>query len=373
MKRKEYTAKCRNIVIKIGTRGFLEHYPISSKMVSLAEEISRLNKEGYKFTIVSSGAVGLGMKALNLSQRPVEIRKIQALAAIGQNLLINYWNSLFAPFQLHVGQVLLTYDAVESRKRFLHARDCINTIRELNAIPIINENDSVAVDELKFGDNDRLSALTCLLTDAELLILFTDTDGIYDKNPNIHSNANRISIIENIDDSEVEIEDKKNSLSTGGMEAKLNAVADAVKNGVSVVMSHASNLALKEILQGEKEGSFFIPHEKKLKGKKKWIFSHHRLKGKVIIDSGAEKALLNDNKSLLPKGIVHAEGSFDSGMIIGIYNEQDELVAKGITYYSREDIDSFINHSAERRVIGKQYYDEVIHRDNMIVLTKGKG
>ena len=196
-RRKEYINKSRKIVLKLGTKVLLTHYQdINKESVNrLIEDIAYLRDQDYEFSIVSSGAVGFGMKVLETEKRPTALNRVQALASVGQNVLMDRWTSMFQAKGIHVGQILLTYDIIENRQRFLYARDCIKSLIGYGVIPIVNENDSVAVDELKFGDNDLLSALTANLMDADLLVLFTDTDGLFDKNPHQYPDAKRLSYL----------------------------------------------------------------------------------------------------------------------------------------------------------------------------------
>jgi len=320
---------------------------------------------------VTSGAVGFGMKILGIEKRPTTLKKIQALASVGQSVLMERWTDLFKQYDIPVGQILLTYDIIENRNRFLHARDCMKSLIDFGAIPIVNENDSVAVDELKFGDNDTLSALTANLMDADLLVLFTDTDGIYDKNPHHYQDARRIRFLDKIaDDTFALIEDKQDNYSIGGMASKLKAAQLSVSCGTGVVITDGNTPRLREILQGEDFGTFIKPGKTYAKKRKKWIFFNQKIKGKIYVDDGAEEALVHHMKSLLPGGIVRTERNFLEGSIVGIFNQRDVMIGKGITYYSSSDIERIkgLRTDEVEEKIGEQFYTEIIHRDNMIIL-----
>ena len=362
----------KRIVLKLGTKVLLNHCKdVNAKRINqLIQDVVYFRQKGYTFSIVTSGAVGFGMNLLGIEKRPTALKKVQALASIGQSLLMEKWTTFFQKNGIRTGQILLTYDIIENRKRFLYARDCFNALFEYDAIPIVNENDSVAVDELKFGDNDTLSALTANLVDADLLILFTDTDGVFNKNPYKHRDAECIRFIEQIDDEFLHgIEDKEDELSTGGMKSKLIAARLAAESGTGVIIANGYNPELRAILEGKEVGTFIKPKLTYIKKRKRWIFFNQRIKGKIIVDKGAEDALVNHSKSLLPGGVVRAEKDFSEGSIVGIFNIDDKMIGKGITYYSSKDIVKIKGKKTFqiKSVMGKDCYDEIIHRDNMII------
>lgn len=351
----------------------LSHYknPDQSHIEKLVEDIAFFHEKGYEFSIVSSGAVGFGMDMVGLTSRPTNLKNIQALASIGQNMLMQQWNQWFQKYNLPVGQILLTYDIIENRQRYLHARDCLQSVLHYKAVPIINENDSVAVDELKFGDNDTLSALTSILMDADLLILFSDIGGLYDHNPHENPQAKRISYMEKINDETYRlIEDRPNELSLGGMASKLKAAEKSAQMGTAVIITDGLKPDLRSLLNGKDVGTFFQPEKKYEKKRKRWIFFNHKIKGKLVVDEGAENALIHHSKSLLPGGIIQIEGQFTEGSIVGIFNTENEMIGKGISQYSSDDIQKIKGQRTDHIVLenGKRFYDEVIHRDNMIIL-----
>ena len=374
--RKASIRRAKRVVLKLGTKVLLSHYQSGGKneeILKLIDDIATYQKKGYEFAIITSGAVGFGMEMLGLEARPNDLKKKQALASIGQALLMQKWNELFASRGLNTGQILVTYDIIENRKRFLHTRDCLLSLFRYGAVPIINENDSVSVDELKFGDNDNLSALVSSLIDADLLVLYTDTDGLFNKNPHKNSDAERITVLEKIDPSTFDmIDDKENSLSLGGMTSKLQAALRSTQGGANVVITNGFTPNLKAILSGEDIGTY-IPADQKFQSKRKrWIFFNHRVKGKIYVDAGAERALVKGNKSLLPGGVVRAEGVFQEGAIVGIYNENEHMIAKGISYYNSWDVERIKGRRTGniKRSEVKRYYDEIVHRDNMIIVEK---
>lgn len=365
--------KSRKIVLKLGTKVLLTNCQDinQNRIVQLVKDIAFFREKGYAFTIVSSGAVGFGMSRFGLDQRPTALNRIQALASVGQYLLMERWSQFFNEFNIRVGQILLTYDIIENRQRFLHARECLKTLLDYNAIPIVNENDSVAVEELKFGDNDILSALTANLMEADLLILFTDTDGVFDKNPHKYPDAKIIPLIEKIDNETFDlIEDKQDPLSVGGMKSKLRAAQLSVQCGTGVVITSGQNPQLKEILEGENVGTFIKPEKSISKKRKKWIFFNQKIHGRIIVDKGAEEALVNQLKSLLPGGVIQTEEQFNPGSIIGIYNTNNEMIAKGITKFSSSEIEKIKGHRTDEiaSILGRESGSEIVHRDDMIIL-----
>jgi glutamate 5-kinase len=371
--REELVIKARRIVLKLGTRVLLSHYnDINNKMIkTLIHDVSKYKRKGYEFCIVTSGAVGFGMNLLEIEKRPTDLKKIQACASIGQSLLMQKWSELFMETGIRIGQILLTYDIVENRKRFLYARDCLRTLIDYGAIPVVNENDSVAVDELKFGDNDILSTMTANLMDADLLVLFTDTDGVFNKNPKKYEGAERISFINHIDEEIFKsIEDKQDSLSLGGMRSKLQAAQHASKGGTGVIITNGYKFDLNSILMGKDVGTFIRPNKKYIKKRKNWIFLNQKIRGKIFVDAGAENAITKDLRSLLPGGIVGTKHHFKEGSIVGIFNSQNRMIGKGVTYYSSESIEKIKGLRTDNieRCLGEHFYDEVIHRDNMIIL-----
>lgn len=373
MKREEYIKNVKRIVIKLGTKVLLSHHNDidRGRITKLVEDIAALKKKGYEIIIVSSGAVGFGMSSLHLDRRPNKLKNVQALAAIGQNLLMQDWSAIFATQGITIGQVLLTYGVLEDRRRYLHAKGCMNALLEYGAVPIVNENDTVSVEEIKFGDNDALSAITALLTDADLLVLFTDTDGLFDSNPKDNANAARLDFINKVDDNIMAlVQDKTNSWSLGGMQSKLTAAKRSSESGTAVVIADGFNPRLADILEGKTIGTFIKPQKSKINGKKKWISFNTKIKGTLVVDDGAAKALAGRRKSLLPSGITAVEGEFKEGAVVGIANLNGEIIARGMTYYSSTDVRRILGKKSEQieKIIGKTYYDEVIDRNNLILV-----
>ena len=370
---REQIKKARKIVLKIGTKALFNPFFKDKDLKKLIKEIVSYKKKGYEFIIVSSGAVFCGMEKLKLKNKPKSLRKKQALASIGQNILMNKWANTFKQHNIPVSQVLFTYDIVENRQRFVCTQNCFSEIKEYNAIPIVNENDSISVEELNFGDNDNLSVFTSLLIDADLLILFTDIDGIFNKNPHKYKNAKRISYIKKIDESIfAQVEDKESDVSKGGMKSKLHSAKHAIDAGISVVIANGKNFALDEILKAKDVGTFIEPKKGKGKEKRNWLIFNEKIKGKIFVDNGAKKAILENRKSLLPIGITRVTGEFSKGAVIGVFDEVSKLFARGISFYSNSEIEKTKGLSTKKiqKIFNNKTYAEVIDRNNMIILRR---
>lgn len=357
------------VVIKIGTN-CLTHsetgVPEPEVLGSLAKAVYYLMNKGYKPVVVTSGAIGLGLKSLGLNKKPKSITLKQASAAIGQSILMNIYNQFFSLFNINIAQILLTREDIIDRERYLNIRNTFDVLIDKNIVPIVNENDVVAVDEIKFGDNDTLSAIVSTIIDADILIILTTTDGVYNKDPLVHKDAKRIKLVESIDDKIYSfIEKTKTSLGTGGMETKINAAKMATSVGVKTVIGSGLNpfKTIKGIIEGEDIGTTFLPVEKHLESRKRWILYALKPEGEITIDNGAEDAILNKNKSLLLPGIIKIEGDFEEKAPVSIINSSGKKIGQGLTNFSSITLKNLINDKEFHKNI-----KEVIHRDNLAVL-----
>jgi glutamate 5-kinase len=347
----------------------------SSIMSSLVKQISKLHRQGHEIIIVSSGAIAAGRQKLSLGKEQKDIPFKQVLASVGQSQLMNAYEQLFSKYNIVVAQALLTKSDLIDRAGYLNARNTLLALIELGVICIVNENDVVATDELgelKFGDNDNLSAMVANLVDADLLALLTDIDGLYDADPQCHPEAKLISRIEKID---AEIEraagDTANSCAVGGMITKLEAAKLATASGVTVVIANGREPdVLKKIILGKNIGTILPPRTSKLESKKRWMLSGLACKGKLIIDDGAAIALKKQNRSLLPAGVVGVEGEFRRGDVVNIYDSNGNHLGCGMPNYSAGDIAAIKGaHSEEiSSLLGYEYGDELIHRNNMVLV-----
>lgn len=362
------------IVIKIGSN-ILTHKSSGlnrARIQALAGDVSKLSEAGHEVVIVSSGAVAAGMKKLGLKVKPKDIRLKQAAAAVGQSSLMWAYEKGFSEFGKKVAQILLTGDDFSERLRYLNSRNTIITLLSYGIIPIINENDTVVTDEIKFGDNDRLAALVSALIDAERLIILSDVDGLYSADPNKDPGAKLIPFVEKIT---TELEEKAggagSSVGTGGMYSKIKASAEALSYGIRVnIVSGRKKGIVVSILNGDHRGTEFIPTEKRLSSRKGWIAHAIRPRGSLVLDDGAVNALLKSGKSLLPSGIMKVEGLFEPGDAVFCLDPKGQRIAKGIVNYSSHDVGRIKGRrtSEIEMQLGYKYSDEVIHRDNLVLL-----
>jgi len=349
----------KRIVVKFGTAVLTDErkHPDPAQMGQLVAQIARLRQAGKEVVIVTSGAVGAGMGVLGYGKRPESVAEQQACAAVGQSRLMATYEKFFADYKLHVAQVLLTHADLQHQERHHNARSTLLTLLRRGVIPIVNENDAVSTTELKFGDNDKLSALVTALLPAELLIILTSVDGVMENFGK--ANARRLSIVEEIDTHvEALAGGTTSATAVGGMKSKIQAAKIVVRSGVPLVIAPGSSrTVLDEIVRGEDVGTLFLPKPAKLRGRKRWIAFFHHPRGSVFVDGGAKRALMDNGRSLLPPGVTRCEGEFGAGEIVSICDEDGLEFARGMTAFSSEDIRA-------RKTAG----GEVVHRDDLVIL-----
>ena len=373
--RQEVATAAHTVVVKVGTRvltrpgGTLD----DERITLLAEELNQIRESGRKVILVSSGAVGSGMGILGLTKRPADLAHLQAVAAVGQTRLIETYDRVFRKHGRHAAQVLLTAEDVDDRTRYLNVRNTLLTLLEYNAIPIINENDTVSVAELQttFGDNDRLAALVTTLVRAPLLVIFSDVDGLFDGDPK-EPTSQLIPTVSSFDDRiHSYVCDKLTGLSKGGMASKLKAAKLVTAAGENVIIASGRTPGLlPRIMAGELIGTLFVAQGKTTSQLKRWLGSSARLRGKVFLDAGAEQAIAVSGRSLLAIGISKCEGSFDKGDLISICAADGREIARGLTNYSAADLERIKGLKSDRiaQVLGHCPYEEVIHRDNLALV-----
>lgn len=375
--RKNIAGAAKRVVVKLGSAVLAGSAPDGGAgspdvLAFLAEGIHSAKAEGREMVIVSSGAIAMGMATLGLQKRPKSIPEIQATAAVGQSGLMTRYESVFARHSEKVAQILLTHDDIADRKRFLNARNTLLTLLGLGVIPVINENDTVATEELKFGDNDALAALATNLVEADLLLILTDIDGLHDKNPAFDETAKRIALVENVDRLKpLNFGNETSRLGTGGIVTKIEAARKAAHFGAAtIVASGFEPDIIGKALSGEDVGTLFLPMEDRLTSKKHWIAFSTRPTGRVFVDDGARAALLDGKKSLLPSGITRVDGTFEAGEVVHLVDNKGMEFARGITNYSSDEIDSIRGKKSTEieALLGYRVYDEVVHRDNLVVL-----
>ena len=366
--RRAHLSAVRSLVIKLGTQLLSDKDSRldPAYMSNIAAQVAELRQKNYRVTLVSSGAVACGLRELSLPKRPTDLAQLQAVAAVGQRKLMDAWAAAFAPHNLPVAQVLLTREDIDHRTRFLNLRNTIHAIHDLRAVPIVNENDTISTDELvriTFGDNDLLAAFVTAALRAELLVLLTVVDGILD------AAGNPVRLVESIDSARELVRAEKSALGKGGFNSKLEAARRVTDSGESLVVADGrTDRILPRLLDGEDLGTLFVPSPKKLSSRSRWIGSA-RPAGAIIVDDGAVAALTQKNRSLLPAGIVKVEGPFDRGDVIAIKSPDGRTIAQGLSNYDADTTDRIRGKrtQAVREMLAEAAYDEVVHRDNLVV------
>ncbi|MEJ2696088.1 MAG: glutamate 5-kinase [Candidatus Sulfobium sp.] len=364
----------KRLVVKIGSNilsGGKEGLDVR-RVSSIAADISGLQQMGYEVVIVSSGAVAAGMRKLGLKGKPAAIKLKQAAAAVGQSSLMRAYEKSFAAFGKKVAQVLLTREDLSDRKRYINSKNTLLTLLSYGVVPVVNENDTVATDEIKFGDNDTLASLVALLVEAEKLIILSDVEGLYREDPRIKADADLIPCLE-----EVTREVEKmaggagSAVGTGGMYSKLLAARRAASHGISVfIISGRRKGLLTSLVRGREHGTFIKPAGSRLSHRKGWIAYSSRPKGSLVLDGGAVKAITDRGGSLLPAGIVSVEGEFDLGDAVYCVTAGGKRIAKGLVNYSSTDLRRIMGKKTAEieRILGYKYSDEAVHRDNLALL-----
>ncbi|MFH1458908.1 MAG: glutamate 5-kinase [Candidatus Omnitrophota bacterium] len=361
--------KGAKIVVKIGSSlltnesGRLD----MQKLETITKQMCSLKNNGYHIILVSSGAIACGMEKLGLENRPVTVIASSGTAAVGQIILMDSYGNYFRKNNFLTAQILLTSDGLQDRKRYLNARNTVlHLLDKGNIVPIINENDAVITDEIKFGDNDKLSAQVATLIDAQLLIILSDIDGVYDKQGKV------IETIDEIDDCLISVvKDTKGKTTVGGMITKFEAAKIATNAGIPLVIANGNDpKILNKIIKNNKAGTIFLPKDDKISGKKRWIAFSCKDCGKIIIDQGAAQAVLEKGKSLLAIGIKAVEGDFSFGDLIVICNENHQEIARGLVNYSSDELKKIkgIKTDEIENILKYKSYDEVVHRDNLVVI-----
>jgi glutamate 5-kinase len=374
-KRASILYNARRVVVKVGSNVLTEDYGLNLKAIrSISRQICRLIDRGIEIILVSSGAMASGIRKIGLDKRPDEIPKRQAIAAVGQAGLIMEYEKAFARYHKKVAQILLTGDDLNNRKRYLNARNTLCMLLSWQVVPIINENDTVMIEEIQFGDNDNLAAMITLLMDADILVNLTDIDGLYTKDPRTSPDADFIPQVSIIGEDIKKIAgDIPGALGTGGMLSKINAAKKVTAAGIPMVIANGGKPdVLKKLFSGKDVGTFFAPNKKKLKSRKCWIAFTLKPKGIIRIDDGAAAAILNRGKSLLPSGIVGVEGEFSVGAPVEFRKTDDETLGTGLVNYSSTDIRKImgLKSSQIKNCLGHKPYDDVIHRDNLAVTAE---
>jgi glutamate 5-kinase len=338
---------------------------------SWVEQIADLMAQGNEVILVSSGAIAEGIARLGLKTRPESIHELQAAAAVGQMGLIQAYESSFMRFERHTAQILLDHDDMANRQRYLNARGVLKTLLAQGVVPVVNENDTVVTDEIRFGDNDSLAALVANLIDADMLVILTDKDGLFNANPDTHANAQLISEAMATDtDLDALAGGSSGTLGRGGMVTKLQAARLAARSGCNTVIAGGRNqYILQQVVAGETVGTLLRASQKPLAARKQWLAGQLQIKGKLILDKGAIKVLTEQGRSLLAVGVSAVEGTFTRGELVSCVDAEGNEVARGLVNYSSDEAKLIQGQSTESiaKILGYREDDELIHRDNLVV------
>ena len=344
----------KKVVVKIGSSVFAPKGEIDKSFLrALVKDIIELEEKGFRVILVSSGAIACGLSKLGYRRRPSDLSSLMAIAAIGQIVLMDLYTKVFSSYKRRCAQLLLTWDDFNDRTRYLNARNTINRLLSLKVVPVINENDTVSTEEIRFGDNDRLSALVSDLVGAKKLVILSDVEGLYGEN-------GVIPVVETIDANIMRLARKEdNSFTTGGMVTKLEAARIAALSGVETVVANGKRRGIlkKLLIDKEEIGTSFLPSNNVERARKRWIAFSKKIKGKIYVDKGAAEAISLKGKSLLPVGITGFEGNFHKGDCVDIFDANGNFVGRGLVNYSAHELEGFK---------GKQFMHEVIHQDNFV-------
>jgi len=372
--RQEWLGSPRRIVVKIGS-GVLSHGGIGlhrPTIQALAGCLARVQGQGVEAVLVSSGAILAGMEALGLTERPRELPLKQAAAAVGQSHLMRAYEEAFQPCGRRVAQILLTQEDLRHRSRYLNARNTLFTLLGLQVLPIVNENDTVAVREIQFGDNDTLSALVAHLVQADLLVILTDTEGVFTADPHRDPSARLIPLVRPQDAiTSFCAEDTGSAASIGGMTSKVRAAHRAAVAGIpTVVASGRAPESVEAILRGEEVGTLFIPSRSRMQSRKRWLAFASLPRGGIMVDAGAKGALVLGGKSLLPSGIRGTQRTFRAGDVVSLVDLAGQEFGRGLANYSRDEVEKIKGLKSDEiaGALGAKPYDEVVHRDNLVIL-----
>ncbi len=336
------------------------------------EQIVALKKAGVDVVLVSSGAVAEGMKRLGMQERPHAIHELQAAAAVGQTGLVQAYESCFIQHGVHTAQILLTHDDLSNRRRYLNARSSIRTLLQMGVVPIVNENDTVAIDEIRLGDNDTLAALVSNLIESNLLVILTDQLGMYDADPRSNPQAQLLDTVE-ADDPALDrmASDSKGRLGRGGMATKVAAARTAARSGTATIVAPGREpQVLQRLFRQEPLGTLFEPGRRRRDARKRWMLSHLQMQGTLVIDAGAERVLCEAGRSLLAVGIKRVEGRFQRGDLVSLVSESGSEIARGLVNYAVEDMQKIIGKGSEQieSLLGYIDEEEMVHRDNLVLI-----
>lgn len=370
---REALKRARRCVIKIGSALITNGGKglDSDAVTNWAEQIARLKQRSIECVVVTSGAVAAGMQRLGHAQRPRALHELQAMAAVGQMGLVQLYESAFQRFRLHAAQVLLIHDDFTDRQRYLNARSTLRTLLDYGVIPVVNENDTVATEEIRFGDNDTLAALVTNLIEADLLLIMTDQSGLYERDPRAHADAALIAEGVAGDPQLLAMAGGSGVLGRGGMRTKLLAAEKAARSGAATVIAGGQAAdVLARVLTGEQIGTYLRPAQNRIAARKQWLAGQLQVQGRLVLDAGAVRAVVAGNKSLLPIGVKRVEGNFQRGEIVSCLDPSGREVARGLVNYGAEEARCIAGYSSDRieAILGYVGEPELIGRDNLVLM-----
>jgi glutamate 5-kinase len=371
--RQDFLKKAKRVVVKVGSAVLTGADGLDPEVVDgLVRQLATLRQQGREVILVSSGAVAAGRRKLRLTRPILNIKEKQAVAAVGQSNLMRSYEDIFDRYQQKVAQILLTHDDLANRDRYLNVRNTILTLLAWGIIPIINENDTVSVEELRFGDNDTLGAMITNLIEADVFVCLTDVEGLFTGNPAVDPAAEKVHTVARVNRLVEEMAGNVSSaLGTGGMRSKIRAAKMVASGGGCSFIGPGRQPAVLDLLfAGDRVGTFFLPNPEKLQSRKHWIAYTLKPKGELVLDGGACLALVKGGKSLLPSGIIEIRGRFGVGAPVHCLDEKGELVAAGLVNYNSADIDKVkgVRTTEIENILGFKDSDEIIHRDNLVIL-----
>jgi len=372
--KRKYVTRARRIVLKLGSQILSSERGLQHRRIKgLVRDLSSLHDEGREVVVVTSGAVASGMSRLGFEGRPRQLPQEQALAAVGQIKLMALYESYFAQFRKNVAQVLLTHDDLSNRRRYLNAKHTLTTLLGWSIVPIVNENDTVAVEEMKFGDNDRLSALVSTLLEVDLLVILSDVDGVFDRDPRFHPEATLLPVVTDIKLAKRATREAKPTLfGKGGMFSKVCAAQQTSHSGIPTIIANGQRPGILAQVFDERiqVGTLVLPEENRLTSRKHWILYNLKPSGDVVVDRGAYEALVEKGRSLLPSGLREVRGAFGVGECVRCVTERGREFARGLVNYNALELNKIKgSHSAKiESILGYKAYDEIIHRDDLVLL-----
>ncbi len=367
----------RRLLVKVGSSSVVKSdLSVNEEaLFGILSKFKELGEKGIGCALVSSGAVATGMHELKLSKRPKDMSLKQACAAVGQAKLMESYNEAASKLGLVLGQILVSHDDFQVRKRMLFLSGTLDSMFKNGIIPVINENDALAVEEIKVGDNDTLASLIAPMVNADLLVLFSDIDGLYDKNPKLHADARLIREVDRIDEKVLQmVGGSVTDVGTGGMETKIDAAISCMRSGCDMLVCNSNRICdLDAIVAGEEIGTLFRKEEKGISNREHWIIFKSSPHGSVVADKGLEEALKDRKVSILPKGVVSAVGEFLCGEVVNVISSEGTVIAKGITNYSSAEINMIAGQGSDEicKILGYAGKKQIIHANDLVVLKEG--